>query len=43
MEDGSIFEATTNHQFKVKRDNLEIWVKVEDLLTTDDIVNIFEK
>lgn len=42
MEDGSIFEATSNHKFKVKRNNLEIWVKVEDLLTTDDIINIFE-
>jgi ribonucleoside-diphosphate reductase alpha chain len=42
MEDGSIFEATGNHKFKVKRDDFNIWVKVEDLLTTDDILNIFE-
>jgi ribonucleoside-diphosphate reductase alpha chain len=42
MEDGSIFEATPNHQFKIKRGDLEIWVKVEELLTTDDILNIFE-
>jgi len=43
MEDGSIFEATGNHKFKVKRDDFNIWVKVEDLLTTDDILNIFEE
>jgi|688.fasta_scaffold00011_132 ribonucleotide reductase alpha subunit len=43
MEDGSIFEATPNHKFRIKRGDTEIWVKVEDLLTTDDIINIFEK
>lgn len=43
MEDGTIFEPTGNHQFLVNRDNEEVWVKVEDLLEGDDIVNIFEK
>ena len=43
MEDGTIFEPTGNHQFLVNRNNEEIWVKVEDLLEGDDIVNIFEK
>jgi len=43
MEDGSIFEATSNHKFKVKRNDKEIWVEVSDLTTTDDILNIFEK
>jgi hypothetical protein len=43
MEDGTVFEPTGNHQFLVNRDNEEIWVKVEDLLEGDDIVNIFEK
>lgn len=43
MEDGSIFEATPNHKFRVKRGDTEIWVKVIDLLDTDDILNIFEK
>ena len=43
MEDGSIFEATANHKFRVNRDNLEMWVEVKNLLTTDDILNIFEK
>jgi ribonucleotide reductase alpha subunit len=43
MEDGTIFEPTGNHQFLVNRYNEEVWVKVEDLLEGDDIVNIFEK
>lgn len=43
MEDGTIFEPTGNHQFLVNRGNKELWVKVEDLLEGDDIVNIFEK
>ena len=43
MEDGTIFEPTGNHQFLVNRNNGEVWVKVEDLLEGDDIVNIFEK
>lgn len=43
MEDGTIFEPTGNHQFLVNRNNEEVWVKVEDLLEGDDIVNIFEK
>jgi ribonucleotide reductase alpha subunit len=43
MEDGSIFETTANHKFRVNRDNLEMWVEVKNLLTTDDILNIFEK
>jgi len=43
MEDGSIFEATENHKFKVKRGNDGIWVEVIDLVATDDILNIFEK
>jgi ribonucleoside-diphosphate reductase alpha subunit len=43
MEDGTIFEPTGNHQFLVNRNKEEIWVKVEDLLEGDDIVNIFEK
>ncbi len=43
MEDGTIFEPTGNHQFLVNRNNEEVWVRVEDLLEGDDIVNIFEK
>ena len=43
MEDGSIFEATPNHKFRVKRNDNEMWVFVKDLLTTDEIINIFEK
>lgn len=43
MEDGTIFEPTGNHQFLVKRGNENIWVKVEDLIEGDDIVNIFDK
>jgi ribonucleotide reductase alpha subunit len=42
MEDGSIFEATPNHKFKVNRDGQETWVEVKDLLLDDDILNIFE-
>ena len=43
MEDGSIFEATPNHKFRVNRDGNEMWVYVKDLLTTDEIINIFDK
>lgn len=43
MEDGTIFEPTGNHQFLVNRNNEEVWVKVEDLIDGDDIINIFEK
>ena len=42
MEDGSIFEATENHKFRVKRDGLETWVQVKDIMEGDDIVNILE-
>jgi ribonucleoside-diphosphate reductase alpha subunit len=42
MEDNTILEFTGNHQFLVNRNNEEVWVKVEELLEGDDIVNIFE-
>jgi ribonucleotide reductase alpha subunit len=43
MEDGTIFEATENHRFYVKRGNKNIWVRVDELNDNDDIVNINEK
>lgn len=43
MEDGSIFEATANHQFLVNRHGREIWLRVDELCDSDDIVNINEK
>jgi ribonucleotide reductase alpha subunit len=43
MEDDTILEFTGNHQFLVNRHGEEVWIKVEDLLEGDDIVNINEK
>ena len=43
MEDGTTFNVTENHQFLVKRDGEEVYIKSSDLKEGDDIVNIFEK
>ena len=43
MEDNTILEFTGNHKFLVNRNNEKVWVKVEDLLEGDDIININEK
>lgn len=41
MEDGTIFTCSENHRFLVDRNGIYEYVKVEDLLEGDDIVNIF--
>lgn len=42
MEDGSIIKATSNHRFLVKEGNREVWKRVYELSTDDDIVKIMD-
>jgi ribonucleotide reductase alpha subunit len=42
MEDGTVFEATENHRFLVNRGVERFWVRVDELVDGDDIVE-FEK
>lgn len=43
MEDGTFFEATPNHMFKVNRNGVEQFIETEQLIEGDDIVNVFQK
>lgn len=38
MEDGTIFQCTYNHKFLVNREDSQIWVRADELLENDDIV-----
>jgi ribonucleoside-diphosphate reductase alpha chain len=38
MEDGTVFEATENHRFLVNRGVERLWVRVDELVDGDDIV-----
>lgn len=40
FEDGSVYKFTGNHKLKVIRENSEIWVDIDNLLETDDVVSI---
>jgi hypothetical protein len=40
FEDGNVYKFTGNHQLKVIREGKEIWVTVDNLLETDDVIVI---
>jgi len=42
LEDGKIYKMTNNHKLLVNRNGNEIWLRCDELLEGDDVVNIFE-
>ena len=41
-KDGSIYKMTSNHKLLVNRDEEQIWLRCDELLEGDDVVNILE-
>ena len=42
FEDGKVYKMTANHRLLVNRNNEQVWVRCDELLENDDVVNIFE-
>ena len=40
FEDGKVYKMTANHRLLVNRNNEQVWVRCDELLENDDVVNV---